>query len=252
MEFARAVSADAAIAVGAMAAERTLPVDEALVPLLPEGALVRGRSVACSGLLGPSLALAMAAAACRKGSWSAMVDVPWLGVEAAAEIGVPLERFVRVDSCRPDGSVGRDERGDLWGEVLGAVLDGFEIVITRVPPRVPAGLVRRITTRLRSRGGVLVVVGDPGPLSADVVCESGAVRWDGVGAGHGHLRARRVVVRSSGRRVARPRQVDLWLPAPGGGIVAAPPEPIAFSPRPEAASVLSPWGEAPSALSPVG
>ena len=31
------------------------------------------------------------------GAWLAVVDVPWLGVEAVAELGVPLERLVRVD-----------------------------------------------------------------------------------------------------------------------------------------------------------
>ena len=44
-----------------------------------------------------SLALALAVEATAAGAWLAVVDVPWLGVEAAAELGVPLERLVRVD-----------------------------------------------------------------------------------------------------------------------------------------------------------
>ena len=53
---------------------------------------------------------------CRRattaGAWLAVVDVPWLGVEAAVELGIPLERLVRVDPG-PDGSksdVGRSRR----------------------------------------------------------------------------------------------------------------------------------------------
>lgn len=214
-----------------MAAERTLAVAPPLAPLLPEGGLVRGRTVVCSGLTAPSLALSLVAAACRDGAWLAVLDLPWLGVEAAVELGVPAERLVRVDAGRADGTVGHDQRGELWGEVLGAVLDGFELVVTRVPPRAPAAMGRRLQTRLRTRGGVLVLVGDPGPLSADVTVTSTAVRWEGVGGGHGHLRSRRVGLEASGRRVPRPRRVDLWLPAVGGGVATVVPEPTVLHPR---------------------
>lgn len=233
----------AALAVGplTMATEQTLPVSEALVPLLPHGALVRGRTIACGGLAAPSLALALVADACRTGSWLAVVDLPWLGIEAAVELGVPVERVVRIDAGRPDGSAGRDERGELWGEVLAAVLDGFELILTRVPPRAPAGMVRRLQTRLRDRGGVLVAVGDPGSLSSDVVVTSAASRWEGIGSGHGSLRARRATTEVSGRRVPRPRTVDLWLPGPDGGTGSAVPEPAVLRPR-AAEPVLTPTG----------
>jgi hypothetical protein len=233
-----------AVAPATMAAERTLPVAPELVPLLPEGGLVRGRTVACGGLAGPSLALLVAAEACREGAWVALVDLPWLGVEAAVELGVPAERLVRVDAGRPDGGAGYDQRGELWGEVLGAALDGFDLVLTRVPPRVPNALERRLRTRLRHRGGVLVLVGEPGPFSADVTVASTAVRWEGVGRGHGHLRSRRVGVESTGRRVPRPRRADLWLPAVGGAAAAALVEPaVLHPPGPgSGAPVLTPAG----------
>lgn len=221
-----------AVAPATMAAERTLAVAPALTPLLPEG-LVRGRTVACQGLTAPSLALALAAQAVREGAWLALVDLPWLGVEAAVELGVPVERLVRVDAGPGDGSAGRDARGELWAEVLGATVDGFDLVLTRVPPRVPAGLIRRLQTRIRAKGVVLVVVGEPGALSADVTVTGGAVRWDGVGVGHGHLRARRVTAEVTGRRVPRARRTDLWLPAVDGGIDPAAPEPTVLRPRPE-------------------
>lgn len=232
----------AAVAPTTMATERTIAVAPPLVPLLPEGGLVRGRTVACEGLVAPSLALSLVAEAGRAGAWSAVVDLPWVGVEAAVELGVPAERLVRVDTGRPDGRVGHDERGELWGEVLSAVLDGFDLVLSRVPPRVPAALGRRLQTRLRHRGAVLVLVGDPGPLSADVTVRSTAVRWEGVGGGHGYLRSRRVGVEASGRRIPRSRRVDLWLPAVGGRVADTVPEPTVLHPRGSGDPVLATVG----------
>ena len=91
-----------AVAPATMAAERTLPVLPALTALLPEG-LVRGRTVACDGLTAPALGLTLAVQACREGAWLAVVDLPWLGVEATVEAGVPVERVVRVDTRRSVG-----------------------------------------------------------------------------------------------------------------------------------------------------
>ena len=90
----------AAVAPTTLARQRTLPVADPLQPLLPDGALARGRTVACGGPAATSLAIALAAEATAAGAWLAVVDVPWLGVEAVAELGVPLERLVRIDPGR--------------------------------------------------------------------------------------------------------------------------------------------------------
>ena len=72
-------------------------------------------------------------------------------------------------------------------------------------------------------------VGRAWPEAADVSLTVAATAWEGLGQGHGHLRARRVVVEAAGRRGAdRPRRAELWLPGPGGVLAAAPPTP---SPR---------------------
>ena len=233
-----------AVAPATMAAERTLPVLPALTALLPEG-LVRGRTVACEGLTAPALGLTLAVQACREGAWLAVVDLPWLGVEATVEAGVPVERVVRVDtgpdapetSGPDDGNAGAQARAAAadsarWVEVMGAVVDGFDLVLTRVPASVPAGLVRRLQTRIRSRGVVLMTVGRSGPMSADVTVTATDVRWDGIHQGHGHLQARRVTAEVAGRRVPRARRADLWLPAVGGGVDTAVTEPTVLHPRP--------------------
>jgi hypothetical protein len=211
-----AAGAVAPAAVAHLARHRTLPVVDPLAPLLPSDALVRGQTVSCRGVAAPSLALALAVEATAAGAWLAIVDVPWLGVEAAAELGIPLERLVRVDRA---GTAARD-----WADLTAAVLDGFEVVITRVPRRLDAGARRRVQARVKAREAVLLAVGDP--TGVDVVMEASAPVWEGVEQGWGHLRGRRVTVESSGRRVPRPRRVDLWLPAPGGGVavVEEPPK----------------------------
>ncbi len=106
---------------------------------------------------------------------------------------------------------------------MAAVLDGFELVVTRVPRRLNAGTLRRVQARVQAREAVLIVVGDPGPLSADVTMEASSPVWEGVEHGWGHLRGRRVTVSSTGRRVPRPRRAELWLPGPDGRVAVVEP-----------------------------
>lgn len=205
----------AAVAPTTLARQRTLPVAAPLQPLLPEGALARGRTVACGGVAATSLAVAVAAEAAIAGAWLAVVDVPWLGVEAVAELGVPLQRLVRVDPGQTAGSFGA-----AWADLVVAVLDGFELVVTRVPRRMNQGMLRRVLARVQVREAVLIAVGDPGPLVADVAMEASAAVWEGVAGGWGHLRGRRVTVAATGRRVPRRRHAELWLPGPDGAVAA--------------------------------
>ena len=65
-----------------------------------------------------------------------------------------------------------------------AVLDGFEVVITRIPRRLGAAALRRVHARVKAREAVLVVLGEPGAPAADVVMESSAA---GVGGRRGRL-----------------------------------------------------------------
>jgi hypothetical protein len=149
--------------------------------------------------------------------------VPWLGVEAVAELGVPLERLVRVDVGVSGDTAG--SFGAAWADLVAAVLDGFELVVTRVPRRVNAATLRRVLARVQARESVLVAVGDPGPLVPDISMEASTPVWEGVAHGSGHLRGRRVTVAAAGRRIPRPRHAELWLPGPGG-VVAAVAEPM--------------------------
>jgi hypothetical protein len=222
----------AAVAPTTLARQRTLPVADPLQPLFPDGALARGRTIACRGPAATSLAIALAAEATAAGAWLAVVDVPWLGVEAVAELGVPLERLVRVDPGAPStGSFGA-----AWADLVAAVLDGFELVVTRVPRRLNAAVLRRVLARVQARESVLVAVGEPGPLVPDIALEASTPVWEGVADGWGHLCGRRVAVAATGRRVPRPRHAALWLPGPGG-VVAAVEEPLPVPDEPRLRSV---------------
>ena len=239
----------AAVVPTTLARQRTLPVAVPLIPLLPDGALPRGRAVACGGIAATSLAVALAAEATVAGAWLAVVDVPWLGVEAVAELGVPLERLVRVDPGRVSEPRSASERsanvseprsasersahvrelrasGGSWADLVAAVLDGFEVVITRVPKRANAAILRRVQARVQAREAVLIVVGDHGHLAADITMEASSPVWVGVEHGWGRLHGRRVTVAATGRRVPRPRRAELWLPGPDGAVAPAA-EPVA-------------------------
>jgi hypothetical protein len=214
----------------ALARERVLSLAEAFQSLLP-GGLVRGTSVQVSGrndgIGSTSLALALLAGPSAAGSWAAAVGIPTLGLAAAAGFGVDLGRLVLVAPPPPKE----------WGTVVATLLDAFDVVVARTSGGVRNSDARRLTARARERGSVLIRLGSPGawPEAADVTLAVTATTWEGLGQGHGHLRARRAVVEASGRRgFDRPRQAELWLPGPGGVLALA--EPLAevrpFTPTP--------------------
>ncbi|AEI12385.1 hypothetical protein Celgi_1882 [Cellulomonas gilvus ATCC 13127] len=184
-----------------------LPVPPALVPLLPDG-LRRGATTAVVG--STSLAMAVLAGASASGAWAAVVGQPALGLLAAAESGVELSRLVVVPSPGADAAL-----------VLGALVDGMDVVVVGPHTTLTDADRRRLSARARERGAVLLAtVAWPG---ADVVLTAGPVGghggWSGLGDGEGRLRTRRVNVVRTGRRgaaVPLTLEVDLPLTAPAG------------------------------------
>jgi hypothetical protein len=184
-----------------LAAQRVLPVLPELRDVLPGGGLRRGTTIA---LTATSLLLALLAAASRRGSWCAVVGLPTLGVGAAAELGVALDRLALVPNPGPD-----------WSTVVAALLDGVDVVVAAPPGAVTAAVTRRLAARARQRGSVLVSVGrwDGADLTLDA--EAGA--WRGLGRGRGRLQGREVTVVARGRGAASaPRRTRVWLPRPAG------------------------------------
>ena len=190
--------------------QQVLPMLPELSALLPGGALRRGSTVVVLGdaslggasLGGTSLAMALAAGPSASGSWCAAVGLPSLGLVATAEMGVALERLALVG-----------EPGRSWAAVVAALVDAIDVVVIRPPGPVRPADVRRLSARARERGAVLVPLCS-GWEGADVRLSVTGCEWEGLGAGHGHLRARRLEVLAQGRgAAARPRRACLWLPA---------------------------------------
>ena len=189
---------------------RVLPVVAPLADVLPAGGLRRGSTVAVtSGVGSTSLLTALLARASATGAWAGVIGRPDLGLVAAAEAGVAVERLALVPYPGADLVM-----------VAAALLDGLDLVAVAVPDQgVRAADRQRLAARARQRGAVLVPLG-PWP-GADIELSCAHVRWKGVGGraegGAGRLRARRVQVRLQGRGVALGgREARLLLPGIGG------------------------------------
>ncbi len=196
---------------------RLVPVAPALAGLLPDGALRRGSTLVVDGLSGAAaLAVGLLGAASAAGSWCAAVGLCDLGMVAARDLGLDLDRFPLVP-----------HPGPAWGEAVAVLVDGMDVVLLQPAFAPRPALARRLSARARDRGTVLVVLaGRAGwPEPPDLRLTVGGGGWGGIGDGAGHLRRRHLTVTATGRRsAARPRRDRIWLPSPTGGI-----EPVAPS-----------------------
>jgi hypothetical protein len=220
------------IAPVSLAVDRVLPVVAPLDELFPERGVVRGRVLATRGSAATTVALGLAAAAMGEGAWLAVVDLPVFGADAAAEIGVPLGRVVRVDTAPAGGAAGATtgggaasagvatpadgaaERAAVWIDVMGAAVDGFDLVVATVPPALrvrPSSALRKLLARIQRRGAVVVLVGDHGAVAVDGTVSTEVDTWSGLGQGWGHLRHRTLGLAAHGRRAPGVRRcrVDL-------------------------------------------
>jgi hypothetical protein len=189
-----------------------LPVAPDLAPLLPDAGLRRGASLVVSG--STSLLLALVAQASQEGSWAAVVGLPAVGLLAAQQAGVVLDRLALVPRPGPDAPT-----------VLAALVDGVDLVVVGDGAALLDADRRRLTARARERGAVLLSTA-PWP-GANLVLTAEPVEWTGLGTGHGHLRRHRIAVTRTGRGSAgRGERAEVVLPVQlrpaGTGSAAAP------------------------------
>lgn len=212
---------------------RTVPTHPALAPVLPGGTLREGTVVQAAGSM--SLLMSLLAGPSAAGRWAAVVGLPDFGVEAAARLGIALERLVLV----PDP-------GRQWLTVTAALADVIPIVAVQPAGRLSPAETSRFTARLRQRGGVLIATGDwPG---ADTVLEVAESDWSGLELGHGALAEREVLVRAAGRGgLGRPARARLRLPDRAQNASLVPDPPAAIEPVPAPAPVPSAAPVAPAA-----
>jgi len=197
--------------LGAPVVRAPLPVAPSLAPLFADGGLVRGRTVACTGDAALSAALALSAAATRAGSWLAVVGVPNLGIAAAIEAGVAVERIVLAQPPRASRE---------WITTVAALVEGFDVLIVAPPASLSQHDARRLQTRILARQSVLIVVdmpalpslGSPDVFASDLDVHADTVAWSGIERGGSHITQRTVNVRVAGRRCAAPREETVTLP----------------------------------------
>ncbi|HAG68283.1 MAG: hypothetical protein QNL08_01940 [Ilumatobacteraceae bacterium] len=181
----------------------SLSVAKALQPIIPDGVLMRGRTVLCSGDAAMSMALLVVSAATQDGSWLAVVGVSDFGLMSACEQGVALQRTVLVTPT--------DNKKD-WISTVAAVADGFDVMMLEVPRDVSESDARRIQTRIQARRNVLVLVETSrhttprSVFQPDVVLHTATTKWDGIECGAGYVQSRHIDVTVSGRRVPRAMQ----------------------------------------------
>jgi hypothetical protein len=217
---------------------RVLPVVAPLARLLPAGGLRRGTTVAVgAGPTATSLLWAVLVEASGGGAWVGVVGRPDLGLAAAAEAGMRLERLALVPAP-----------GTELLAVTSALLDGLDVVAMAVARPVPAGERQRLAARARQRGAVLCVLGPWSGADVQLICTD--ARWGGVGTGlhggSGRLGERQVEVRVSGRGLAPAGRVErLLMPAHPAGPAAVPaPAVVPVAPGLPAAAE-QPAGQAP-------
>lgn len=190
------------VAPVSLARDQLLPVSpgvSAIVSGLRRGSTVSITS-SSSGAGATSLALSLLAGPVTAGSWAAIVGMPDLGLVAAAELGVDLDRLAVVPAPGP-----------LWPTVVAALIDAIDVVLLRPPVRVRPADARRLAARVRDRRGVLVIAGS-WPEATDVRLEVVRSAWSGLERGHGHLQHRSLEVVTGGRGAAsRQRRVTVEL-----------------------------------------
>lgn len=197
-QFAQRVSARAEAGFG------PIPVAPALASLLPSSGVERGGVYACAGDAPMSLLFSLVATATSVGSWLAFVDVPRVGLMAAHEYGVALQRVMCVNSGGHTQS---------YAQVVGALVDGIDLVVVS-SPACSAAEARRIVARAKASGSVLIILGRTGQFSPDVVLSSSTTEWHF----HTHASSRTMSVQAHGRRVYNQRALTVQLPAADGAV----------------------------------
>ena len=208
LEMARATLRRAELRTGVRSqVPGVVDLDDSPRPLgavLGEGRLPRGAASVVTG--STSLVLALLATSQGSSDWLAFVGAPDVGMLAAVDAGVALERVALVPRT-----------GDDPVGVIAALLDGMTYVVIGPDARLTASERRRLLARARERGSGLVSMSpwEQAAARLDVVEH----RWSGVDGGGGYLRRCELDVARTARGVT-----DRWtvtLPMPAGPLVDA-------------------------------
>ena len=215
-----------AIAPVVLAKELLIGVPEVFQCLLPGAGLQRGWTTRVSGSPpGRAFTWALLSDITRNGGWIAAVDVPGIALTAASEVGLSIERVLIVSS----------NDASSWTGAMGALIGSVDAIVFGTPRhRIQPSMQRRLTSRCRERGTVLMELADDQassraardqPIDVDVSFAVSTDRWDGLGSGHGRLISREIQVAATGRRVPGRARHGTFLVPDVDGAVRVVPEP---------------------------
>ena len=174
---------------------RVFPVHEALTSLFPQGGLLTGAVYSVDS--SASLLWSLLAEPTQKGTWCAVVGMPDLGLAAAEELGVNVDRLVLVPSP-----------GSQWMAVLGTLIDVVGIcALGSFPPPSERSL-STLYGRLRERESTVLVRSDWPRVDAALAVEH---RWDGVGTGRGLLQEHHLRITATPRSGHSARVCDVII-----------------------------------------
>ncbi|MBI2168740.1 MAG: hypothetical protein HYU28_04455 [Actinobacteria bacterium] len=175
-----------------LATEQVIPVPGPL-ERLRRGSVVSIEGAPGSGVT--SLTLSLLAAVTSTREWVAAVEAEGshgtLSAAAAVEAGVALDRLAVV----------RGVSTQRWANVVAALLEGVTLTVADLPLGVKPADARRLTTRARERGAILVVLGSwPDRVAVRLRAEGGPWRFVG---GRLATWSRAVEIEGRGRPVRR-------------------------------------------------
>ncbi len=197
---------------GADLGENRLPTLPAIAELLPEGALIGGSAYQVRGSM--TLLQAALAGVSLAGGWCAVLGMPDFGVEAAAALGVDLERLILVP-----------HPGERWWPALSTLVETVGAVALHPMSAPSSGDLARLQGKLRTHDTLLLVDGEwPGSRAT---LHARRRRAEGLGHGWGLLGARELEVEAIARGGSRVRVLRL-----GEGTLTA--QPTAHARRPVA------------------
>jgi hypothetical protein len=208
-----------------LGARRHLPPTSALAPLFPNG-LPEGATCAVRGSGATGLALGLATELARD-ELLAAIGLPDLGLVAAAEAGICLDRLALCPSP-----------GRAWPEAAALALEGCALVLLAAPTACTTTVARRLSTRAQERRALLVLLHSPvapawsWPMSPDIVIEVSATAWHGTASGPGRLTERVAHVRTRGRRAEPERETVLLLPDRTGHLASGESVPVSVGAAP--------------------
>lgn len=180
---------------GSKLGSRRLPTIPSLGRLLPGGGLMAGAAYSVEN--STTLAMALLAGPSETGAWCSVIGIPDFNVEAAANLGINLDRLILIP--RLEGQ---------WLAVTAAMVDVVSVILTVAPPTITGSDASRLRARLRQRGAALITMGPwPQCEAALTVSEN---NWGGLGAGSGHLQSRRLKVTARAHN-GRSRSSELSL-----------------------------------------